>query len=154
MRRLVTELLLGAFCLGTLAISAHGQAPALPAQNNLVAAPTPSATPRIVQNFAPVTDEVMRAPRPEDWLMLGTHDTPPVYTVATQWLRDGSAQLRAAYLAERLIRDPSERAVRDPSCASVAQPSPPSANAGALAARRKRRAAEGPRRGRRSIHHD
>jgi alcohol dehydrogenase (cytochrome c) len=71
MRRLVTDLLLGAFCLGALAISAHGQAPpAPPAQNNLVAAPTPTATPRSVQNFAPVSDEVMRAPRPEDWLML------------------------------------------------------------------------------------
>jgi alcohol dehydrogenase (cytochrome c) len=71
MRRLVTESLLGAFCLGALAISAHGQAPPVPpAQNNLVAAPTPTATPRSVQNFAPVSDEVMRAPRPEDWLML------------------------------------------------------------------------------------
>jgi alcohol dehydrogenase (cytochrome c) len=71
MRRLVTELLVGAFCLGAFAISAHGQVPpALPPQNNLVAPPTPSATPRTVQNFSPVTDETMRAPRPEDWLML------------------------------------------------------------------------------------
>jgi alcohol dehydrogenase (cytochrome c) len=71
MRRLVTDLLLGAVCLATFAITAHGQVPpAPPAQNNLVAAPTPTATPRSVPNFAPVTDEVMRAPRPEDWLML------------------------------------------------------------------------------------
>jgi len=47
---------------------------------------------------------------PADWLMLGTHDTPPAYAVASSWLRDGSAQPRAAYLAERLIRDPAGRA--------------------------------------------
>jgi 4-alpha-glucanotransferase len=44
-----------------------------------------------------------------DWLMLGTHDTPPVFGLVERWLSDGSAQLRAAYLAERLIADPSER---------------------------------------------
>ncbi|MET0385634.1 MAG: 4-alpha-glucanotransferase [Polyangiales bacterium] len=48
--------------------------------------------------------------RPEDWLMLGTHDTPPIFPVAGRWLRDGSAHARAAYLAERLIAEPSERA--------------------------------------------
>lgn len=47
---------------------------------------------------------------PEDWLMLGTHDTPPIYPLATRWLQDGSARARAAYLAERLIADPAERA--------------------------------------------
>lgn len=44
-----------------------------------------------------------------DWLMLGTHDTPPVFSLVERWLSDGSAQLRAAYLAERLIAEPSER---------------------------------------------
>lgn len=47
---------------------------------------------------------------PEDWLMLGTHDTPPIYPLATGWLRDGGARSRAAYLAQRLIRDDAERA--------------------------------------------
>lgn len=44
----------------------------------------------------------------EDWLMLGTHDTPPIYPLATAWLRDGTAQPRAAYLAQRLIADTSD----------------------------------------------
>src|SRR5258707_14865789 len=32
-------------------------------------APTPAAPQRTVQNFVPVTDAMMRAPKPEDWLM-------------------------------------------------------------------------------------
>ncbi|HET8936903.1 MAG TPA: 4-alpha-glucanotransferase [Polyangiales bacterium] len=47
--------------------------------------------------------------QPNDWLMLGTHDTPPVFALTERWLSDGSAPLRAAYLAERLIADPNER---------------------------------------------
>jgi 4-alpha-glucanotransferase len=47
--------------------------------------------------------------RPEDWLMLGTHDTPPVYALASTWLRDGTAQPRAAYLADRLSADTAKR---------------------------------------------
>jgi 4-alpha-glucanotransferase len=47
---------------------------------------------------------------PNDWLMLGTHDTPPVYEVARGWLRDGSAQPRAAYLAQRLVSAAGDRA--------------------------------------------
>jgi len=47
--------------------------------------------------------------QPNDWLMLGTHDTPPVFGLVHRWLADGSAQLQAAYLAERLIADPSQR---------------------------------------------
>src|SRR5712691_5294409 len=39
------------------------------AQNN-PAQPTPAATPRTVQSFVPVTDEMLRAPKPENWLML------------------------------------------------------------------------------------
>lgn len=46
---------------------------------------------------------------PDDWLMLGTHDTPPIYPLATRWLKDRSAAERAAYLAERLITDASQR---------------------------------------------
>lgn len=47
---------------------------------------------------------------PEDWVMLGNHDTPPIMTVAERWLRDGSAQARAAYLAQRLEPSRSRRA--------------------------------------------
>ncbi len=32
-------------------------------------APTPAPTPRTVSNFVPVTDQTMRAPKPEDWLI-------------------------------------------------------------------------------------
>jgi 4-alpha-glucanotransferase len=48
--------------------------------------------------------------QPADWLMLGTHDTPPVFALATLWVNDGSARSKAAYLAERLIAEPAERA--------------------------------------------
>jgi 4-alpha-glucanotransferase len=41
--------------------------------------------------------------------MLGTHDTPPFFGLVQRWIADGHAQLRAAYLAERLISDPKER---------------------------------------------
>jgi 4-alpha-glucanotransferase len=47
--------------------------------------------------------------KPDDWLTLGTHDSPPVFLAARGWLHDGSAPLRAAYLAERLIEDPARR---------------------------------------------
>jgi 4-alpha-glucanotransferase len=47
--------------------------------------------------------------RPNDWLMLGTHDTPPIFGLVQRWLADRSAELQAAYLAERLIADPAER---------------------------------------------
>jgi 4-alpha-glucanotransferase len=47
--------------------------------------------------------------QPEDWLMLGTHDTAPIYPVVRGWIDDGSAALRAGYLAERLIANPQEQ---------------------------------------------
>ncbi|MGK2904759.1 MAG: 4-alpha-glucanotransferase [Desulfuromonadales bacterium] len=40
--------------------------------------------------------------RPEDWLMLGNHDTPPIWMVAEGWCKTGEAQQQAAYLAGRL----------------------------------------------------
>ncbi|HEX4998151.1 MAG TPA: 4-alpha-glucanotransferase [Terriglobia bacterium] len=46
---------------------------------------------------------------PNDWVMLGTHDTPPVFALADRWVADGSMPRRAAYLADRLIADPLER---------------------------------------------
>jgi 4-alpha-glucanotransferase len=65
----------------------------------------------------------------EDWVMAGTHDTPPLFPLALGWVRDGSARSRAAYLAERLIDDPADRHVaaarfasstRELLCASLA----------------------------------
>jgi 4-alpha-glucanotransferase len=47
--------------------------------------------------------------QPNDWLMLGTHDTPPIFGLVHRWLTDRSAQLQASYLADRLIADPAER---------------------------------------------
>jgi 4-alpha-glucanotransferase len=67
---------------------------------------------RVTQKADPArVDDVYRTEhaRREDWLMLGTHDTPPVFPVAVEWLRNGGAQARAAYLAARLISDPAER---------------------------------------------
>jgi 4-alpha-glucanotransferase len=67
---------------------------------------------RVTQKADPArVDDVYRTEhaRPEDWLMLGTHDTPPVFPVAAEWLRNGGAHARAVYLASRLIGDPVER---------------------------------------------
>lgn len=67
---------------------------------------------RVTQKANPLDpDDVYRTEhaQPEDWLMLGTHDTPPVYNVASAWLHDGSAQPRAAYLAQRLIHAAEHR---------------------------------------------
>jgi 4-alpha-glucanotransferase len=40
--------------------------------------------------------------RPEDWVMLGNHDTPSIWTVADRWRETGTAAAQAAYLAARL----------------------------------------------------
>jgi alcohol dehydrogenase (cytochrome c) len=61
MRYPVRELLLSVVLLGVPNSSGHGQAPAP------TAAPT-IKTLRTVSNFATVTDQTIRAPRPEDWL--------------------------------------------------------------------------------------
>jgi 4-alpha-glucanotransferase len=47
--------------------------------------------------------------RPEDWIMIGTHDTPPIWQRVAQWARDGTAPARARRLAERLCADDRER---------------------------------------------
>jgi alcohol dehydrogenase (cytochrome c) len=71
MLRAIKECLLGAALLCSLGLSSEAQTPATPPpQNNLVAPPTPSATPQTVKNFVPVTDRTLRSPKPEDWLML------------------------------------------------------------------------------------
>ncbi|RIK92996.1 MAG: 4-alpha-glucanotransferase, partial [Proteobacteria bacterium] len=48
--------------------------------------------------------------RPEDWIMVGTHDTRPLWQLVEVWLRDGSAPARAARVAERLAAPGAERA--------------------------------------------
>jgi 4-alpha-glucanotransferase len=67
--------------------------------------------------------------QPDDWLMLGTHDTAPVFPIAMEWVRNGGAWPRAAYLADRLIDDVEGRGAavariasspRDLLCASLA----------------------------------
>jgi 4-alpha-glucanotransferase len=57
-------------------------------------------------------DDVYRGEnaRPEDWIMLGNHDTDPVWTVAARWIAGGSARRRAERLAARLEPDPAARA--------------------------------------------
>jgi proline dehydrogenase len=47
---------------------------------------------------------------PPDWVMVGTHDTAPIWLVADGWWRDGSAGERARYLAWRLEPDEQRRA--------------------------------------------
>jgi 4-alpha-glucanotransferase len=48
--------------------------------------------------------------RPEDWVMVGTHDTPPIWTVVETWRRTGRLAERAAYLAAHLVPDAAARA--------------------------------------------
>ena len=48
--------------------------------------------------------------QPQDWLMLGNHDTPPIRQVAEKWLADGSARQQAEYLALRLAIPATKRA--------------------------------------------
>jgi len=47
--------------------------------------------------------------RPEDWVMVGTHDTRPIWQVAEEWRRSGTLRERAEYLAWRLAPRPEER---------------------------------------------
>jgi 4-alpha-glucanotransferase len=47
--------------------------------------------------------------RPEDWAMVGTHDTPPIWSLAEAWARDGGAGEQAAHLAARLEPEPARR---------------------------------------------
>lgn len=47
--------------------------------------------------------------RPEDWIMLGNHDTPPTLLLAEQWCASGSSRQQAAYLAWRLRPEEQER---------------------------------------------
>jgi 4-alpha-glucanotransferase len=47
--------------------------------------------------------------RPEDWVLLGNHDTPPIWQVVERWQRLGQIPARADHLASRLGRDAAHR---------------------------------------------
>ncbi len=68
---------------------------------------------RVTQKADPENPhDVYRTDRaePADWVMLGNHDTAPIFDVIERWHRDGSLQARAAYLAARLVPDAAARA--------------------------------------------
>ena len=46
---------------------------------------------------------------PEDWIMLGNHDTPPIWLLAEQWCSSGASRRQADYLAWRLLPDDGGR---------------------------------------------
>jgi 4-alpha-glucanotransferase len=48
--------------------------------------------------------------RPEDWIMVGNHDTPPIWRLAAEWLTNGQARLQADYLAWRLMPEAAREA--------------------------------------------
>jgi 4-alpha-glucanotransferase len=48
---------------------------------------------------------------PADWVMLGTHDTRPVWLLLDEWQRDGSVRERSQYLASRLASEPGREAL-------------------------------------------
>jgi len=56
-------------------------------------------------------DDVYRGEnaRPQDWIMLGNHDTRPIWDVARAWLEAGSSRAQAEYLASRLLAPEEER---------------------------------------------
>jgi 4-alpha-glucanotransferase len=47
--------------------------------------------------------------RPQDWIMVGTHDTEPIWRVGERWVASGASEQRATYLAGRLLPDAGER---------------------------------------------
>src|SRR5437667_12142210 len=58
MKRPIKKSLLGVALLYAFSWTGHAQQP-----------PTPRRTPRTVSNFVTVTDQMMRSPKPEDWLI-------------------------------------------------------------------------------------
>jgi 4-alpha-glucanotransferase len=42
---------------------------------------------------------------PADWIMVGNHDTAPIWKLADQWRESGAARAQAEYLAARLCPD-------------------------------------------------
>jgi len=64
---------------------------------------------------------------PADWIMIGSHDTSPIWRLLDEWRRGRGLEERARYLAARLTRRPAERAelvgrmVRQPDFLAQAQ---------------------------------
>lgn len=64
--------------------------------------------------------------QPQDWIMVGNHDTPPLRIVIDRWQQSTELSCRASYLAARLAVDDEERArlnkrfVDDPSSLATA----------------------------------
>ena len=56
-------------------------------------------------------DDVYRSEnaRPEDWIMLGNHDTQPIWGVVTKWQETKAIEAHARYLAERLCPSVDDR---------------------------------------------
>ena len=56
-------------------------------------------------------DDVYRGENagPEDWIMLGNHDTRPIWLVAEDWVARGEARRQAEYLASRLVAPGEDR---------------------------------------------
>jgi 4-alpha-glucanotransferase len=46
---------------------------------------------------------------PEDWIMVGNHDTRPIWLLADLWRKTGEARAQAEYLAGRLQPEAAER---------------------------------------------
>ncbi|HEX7624387.1 MAG TPA: 4-alpha-glucanotransferase, partial [Anaeromyxobacteraceae bacterium] len=57
-------------------------------------------------------DDVYRSEnaRPEDWVMLGNHDTRPILPIAEGWVASGASRAQAEYLATRLLSPEEPRA--------------------------------------------
>jgi 4-alpha-glucanotransferase len=57
-------------------------------------------------------DDVYRSDnaRENDWIMVGNHDTPPIWRLVSEWAAEGKAAGRARYLAERLVPERGARA--------------------------------------------
>lgn len=60
--------------------------------------------------------------QPADWIMIGNHDTPPIYLLIERWQQAGTLAAHARYLAERLV--PAAEAERRPAFAARLQAEP------------------------------
>ncbi len=47
--------------------------------------------------------------QPEDWIMVGNHDTRPIWLVARDWVESGNSSKQAQYLATRLLAPEEDR---------------------------------------------
>jgi 4-alpha-glucanotransferase len=76
---------------------------------------------RVLQNADPNDPyDVYRSDnaKPSDWIMLGNHDTPPIWWLAENWCANGEARDRATDLASRLIPEQDQRPAWIEQCVS------------------------------------